>query len=250
VTAPAIAAGETVYDRVARAPHWLVAALAVFVLSLGGAIAGAPRNTPTRDLLLVMHRSVGVTILAVVLFRAIWRGRHPPPPLPPTVMGLERVSPAAPTPLLYLLLIAMPLAGYVDAVAAGHAVSVFGIVSIPPILAENNWLSQVAIAVHLVGSISSTSLSCCTSWALCAMALSNSTACSTAFSQCGSEKPSGANLTLGTRKIFRHARESGHPGLPWREQGATDSAPCGSGPPLSRGRRGRDDGNQVFGPYH
>ncbi|MFL5267630.1 MAG: cytochrome b [Stellaceae bacterium] len=91
MTAPAIAAGETVYDRVARAPHWLVAALAVFVLSLGWAIAGAPRNTPTRDLLLVMHRSVGVTILAVVLFRAIWRWRHPPPPLPPTVMGLERV---------------------------------------------------------------------------------------------------------------------------------------------------------------
>jgi cytochrome b561 len=43
VTAPAIAAGETVYDRVARALHWLVAALAVIVLSLGWAIAGEPR---------------------------------------------------------------------------------------------------------------------------------------------------------------------------------------------------------------
>jgi cytochrome b561 len=43
VTAPAIAAGEAVYDRIARALHWLVAALAVFVLSLGWAIAGAPQ---------------------------------------------------------------------------------------------------------------------------------------------------------------------------------------------------------------
>jgi cytochrome b561 len=114
VTAPAIAAGEAVYDRVARALHWLVAALAVFVLSLGWAIAGAPRNTPTRDLLLVIHRSVGVTIPAVMLLRAIWRWRH-----------------------------------------------------------------------HLVGSISSTSLSCCTSRALCAIALSNATACPTACCRCG-----------------------------------------------------------------
>jgi len=150
VTTPAIAAGEAVYDRVARALHWLVAALAVIVISLGWAIAGAPRNTPTRDLLLVMHRSVGVTILAVMLFRAVWRWRHPPPPLPPAVTGLERVLAGCTHVALYLLLIAMPLAGYVNAAAAGHAVSVFGIVSIPPILAENNLLSQAAIAIHLV----------------------------------------------------------------------------------------------------
>jgi cytochrome b561 len=53
--------------------------------------------------------------------------------------------------ILYLFLIMMPLAGYLNAAAAGHTVKFFGVVSIPPLLPENDRLSQVAIAIHLVG---------------------------------------------------------------------------------------------------
>jgi cytochrome b561 len=52
--------------------------------------------------------------------------------------------------VLYLFLTLMPLAGYLNAAAAGHAVNFFGVVSIPPLLPEDDRLSQVAIAVHLV----------------------------------------------------------------------------------------------------
>lgn len=145
------AAGEPAYDRVARAVHWLVAALAVVVISLGWAIGGAPRGTPTRDLLLLLHRSVGLTILAAMLFRAFWRWRHSPPPLPPRVAALERVLAHGTHAALYVLFVGMPLAGYVNAAAAGHVVSLFGILSIPPLLPENNRLSQATIAAHLVG---------------------------------------------------------------------------------------------------
>ena len=138
------------YDSVARAIHWLVAALAVVVIALGWAIGGAPRNTPTRDLLLVLHRSVGLIILTAMLFRAWWRWRHPAPPLPPHVARFERALAGCTHFFLYVIFIAMPLAGYLNA-AARHAVSFFGLVSIPPMVPEDNRLSQVAIAVHLVG---------------------------------------------------------------------------------------------------
>jgi cytochrome b561 len=150
-TGAAAPRGEATYDGIAQAMHWLVAAFAVLVVALGWAVAGAPRNTPQRDLLLLLHRSVGLTILAAMVFRTGWRWHRPPPPLPPILARSEIALARFTHFVLYLFLILMPLAGYLDAVAAGHAVNFFGVVSIPPPLPENDRLSQVAIAIHLVG---------------------------------------------------------------------------------------------------
>jgi cytochrome b561 len=150
-TGAAAPRGVAAYDSTAQAVHWLVAALAIIAVPLGWAIAGAPRNTPQRDLILLLHRSVGLTILAAMVFRAGWRWHHPPPPLPPVLPRLERAVARLTHFVLYLFLVLMPLAGYLNAAAAGHAVDFFGVVSIPPLLPENDRLSQVAIAIHLVG---------------------------------------------------------------------------------------------------
>jgi cytochrome b561 len=138
------------YDPVARALHWLVAGLVVIVVSLGWAMPGAPRETLSRDLLLLLHRSVGLSILAVMLFRILWRLGHPPPPLPAGFPRIEALAAYADHILLYAVFLVMPLSGYVNAAAAGHSVSFFGVVLIPPLVPANSRLSQVAIAVHLV----------------------------------------------------------------------------------------------------
>ena len=139
------------YDPVARALHWLVAGLALVVVSLGWAIPGAPRESDSRDLLLLLHRSVGLLILALMVFRMVWRLGHPAPPLPAGFPRIEAAAAYADHALLYLLFLVMPLAGYLNAAAAGHAVSFFGVFTIPPLVPENGRLSQAAIAVHLAG---------------------------------------------------------------------------------------------------
>ena len=139
------------YDRVARALHWLVAGLAVVVVSLGVAIPGAPREGESRELLLLLHRSVGLLILGLMVLRAGWRLTHPAPPLPADFPRIEALAAHADQALLYVLFLAMPLSGYLNAAAAGHPVSFFGLVAIPPLVPENPMLSQVANAAHLTG---------------------------------------------------------------------------------------------------
>ena len=151
-TRPAAArSGVASYDSVAQALHWLVAALAAGVVLLGWTIEGTARNTPQRDLLMMVHSSVGLSILGAMLLRAGWRWRHPPPPLPSSLGRLEAALVRCTHLVLYLIFILMPLAGYLNAAAAGHSVNFFGIVTIPAIFPENGRLSRVAIAVHLVG---------------------------------------------------------------------------------------------------
>lgn len=120
-------------------------------MTLGWALLAAPPNTPSREALLLWHRSLGLVILAAMLFRWAWRWRHPPPPLPQAVArpvaALARTTHLG----LYALLIALPVAGYLNAAAAGHAVSLFGLLAVPPLLPRNARLSQAAVALHLAG---------------------------------------------------------------------------------------------------
>lgn len=139
------------YDPVARVVHWTVAVLAILVVALGWAIPSAPRGDDSRETLLFLHRSVGVLILLLMVFRIVWRMTHPPPPLPLGFPRLEAAAAHADHALLYVLFLVMPLSGLLNAAAAGHPVSFFGLFVIPPLIPENPLLAKVAITVHLAG---------------------------------------------------------------------------------------------------
>ena len=150
MTAPArYAPGR--YDGVALSVHWLVAALAVAVVVLGVMIPETPRGSDSRALILLLHRSIGLVILAAMLFRGLWRLSHRPPPLPASLRPIEAFLAHTAHFLLYVVFLAMPLSGYANAAAAGHGVSLFGLVTIPPLIAENQRLAQIAVALHLAG---------------------------------------------------------------------------------------------------
>ncbi len=139
------------YGPVARAVHWAVAALAIIVVALGWAIVGAPRGGDSRELLLLLHRSVGLLILAAMVFRIVWRLTHPPPPLPVGFPRIEAAAAHADHALLYVVFLVMPLTGLFNASAAGHSVSFFGLFAIPPLIPEDPRLAQIVFAIHLAG---------------------------------------------------------------------------------------------------
>jgi cytochrome b561 len=139
------------YGPVAQAVHWTVAVLAFVVVALGWAMLTAARGDDSRELLLFLHRSVGLLILALMVFRTVWRLTHPPPPFPPGFPRSEAAAAHVDHALLYVLFLVMPLTGVLNAAAAGHPVSFFGLFAIPPFLPQDARLSQFAVAIHLAG---------------------------------------------------------------------------------------------------
>ncbi|MFO0456298.1 MAG: cytochrome b [Alphaproteobacteria bacterium] len=119
------------YDRVAVALHWLMAICIIGMLLLGFFW----EDIASRDLKIFainFHKSLGLTLLLLAFFRLYWRLRHPAPALPETMPTLERKAARTAHIALYVLMIAIPLSGwmYVSALAKYPTVY-FGLFTIP-----------------------------------------------------------------------------------------------------------------------
>jgi cytochrome b561 len=83
------------------------------------------------------HKSIGITVLGLVIMRILWRATHPPPPLPPIYRRWERLASHGAHGLLYLVILALPLTGWMHDSAwkegPTHPVRLFWIVPWPRI---------------------------------------------------------------------------------------------------------------------
>jgi cytochrome b561 len=120
------------FGAIARSAHWASALFVLFAWLLETYRGYFPRGAP-RDTALSIHIALGLGVLALVVFRLIWRALDPPPP----EIGNARFDPwlgrvaKAGHGLLYLLLIVTPILGIVLQFSRGQPLPVFGIVSIP-----------------------------------------------------------------------------------------------------------------------
>lgn len=149
----------TRYPPVARVLHWVVAGAIVLQYLLGERAEEAAANNELMVQLaaLAQHKSIGITVLALVLLRILWRFLQPPPPLPdsytntqPTLAKLATAMHVA----LYLLLLFLPLSGWLMSSASAYSVSWFGWVQLPDLLAPDtaakDWLQD---AHHLAAKV-------------------------------------------------------------------------------------------------
>lgn len=98
------------YSTVAILLHWLIAAAIVLQVILGWRMGG--QLTPERYAVFQLHKSVGITILMLSLVRLGWRLANPPPPLPATMARWEKVLAKVTHVGFYVVLIVMPLTGW------------------------------------------------------------------------------------------------------------------------------------------
>ena len=114
------------YTTVAIVLHWLIAAMVIFTFAWGWWMQTLPKAPPgLRADAFNVHKSIGLTILALMIVRLVWRALHAPPPLPPMPTWQARLATGTHV-LLYAALIVMPVAGYIGSVFSGYPVKWFG----------------------------------------------------------------------------------------------------------------------------
>jgi cytochrome b561 len=123
------------YHAVAMMLHWLIAILILTNIGLAwyfNTLHGLAKVGPTQ-----IHKSVGITVLVLSLLRLAWRFVSPPPPLPASVTGWERVAASTVYVLFYVVMIGMPLTGWALSSASRlitiYPITWFGLFQVPAI---------------------------------------------------------------------------------------------------------------------
>lgn len=136
------------WGTAAKLLHWSVALLVLAQFPLGW-LAAAWRVSPVKLDLFVWHKSVGAVVLALMAVRLAWRLVHGAPALPATVPPWAIRSATASHVLLYALLVATPVSGWVVNSAANIPFRIFWLVPLPAIVAPNKAAAEFAAWVHL-----------------------------------------------------------------------------------------------------
>ena len=137
------------YGAVAQLLHWLIVGLVITQFVLGFSAHGLPIGIE-RFVLLVRHKSIGMTILALVLVRLAWRAYSPAPSLPAGMTGFQRVAAHFSHALLYGLLLLLPVVGWITSSASHLTVTWFGLFSFPNLVGPAPGLAKLAKSVHEV----------------------------------------------------------------------------------------------------
>jgi cytochrome b561 len=140
------------YPPPLRALHWLMAAVIFAAIGLGITVINLPRG-PLRVELVELHKSFGLTALALAVLRVLVRLLSRTPPYRPPLGRLNNVAAHAVHGLLYVLMLGLPVSGYVHSMAGKHGFRWFGLFPVPNIVPPNEAADVGAGNAHYLFAI-------------------------------------------------------------------------------------------------
>lgn len=135
------------YTSTAITLHWLIALGIISTFALGLYMTELDLS-PTKLKLYSYHKWIGVTLFTLAIARLGWRLTHPAPPLPDTMPALLRTGATVAHWLLYALMFAIPISGWLMSSAKGFQTVWFGILPLPDLLAKDKALGDTLLLVH------------------------------------------------------------------------------------------------------
>ncbi|MEL1263612.1 cytochrome b [Pseudoxanthomonas putridarboris] len=127
--------------------HWVIVALILVMAYLGLTMGDLP-NGPRKINVYALHKSIGLTILALVVLRVAWRlYAGAPAAVPGTPTWQQRIASVTHV-LLYALLLAIPLSGWVLNSSAGYPLQWFKLFNLPAIAGRSDRVHELAEDAH------------------------------------------------------------------------------------------------------
>lgn len=136
------------YGFLSKFLHWVMAAMIVALIAVGYYMTGLDKEDPGRINIYNMHKAVGALTLMLLILRIVWLRLSPAPELPGVFSDKEKRVTKGMQSLLYLLMVLVPVSGYVMSTAAGYPVSFFGLFDMPVLLEKNKPLADFAHEAH------------------------------------------------------------------------------------------------------
>lgn len=142
------------YGLISKALHWLMALAIIIMIIVGLSMGSVDKSDPLRGDLYLLHKSTGVVLLLLLVFRLLWLFVISPAPKAPAELApFERKLSTAIKHSLYLLMLLVPVSGYCMSSFGGHAINVYGWFELPMLFEKNKALGGFFHEVHEIAGI-------------------------------------------------------------------------------------------------
>jgi cytochrome b561 len=138
------------YGSFAKFLHWAIVLLILPQYFLMEGAEEFPEGSQQAAQLVDLHKSLGLLVLILAVVRIAWKIINRPHPAPIGDVAWQRKAAAAGHGMLYLLILLQPLSGWILVSTADYPLSLFGWLTVPPIVGPNHDLHETMEEVHEV----------------------------------------------------------------------------------------------------
>jgi len=139
---------STGYGLVTKLLHWSIALSILGLIGLGWYMVDLTYYDPWYHRTLELHRVLGLAVLGAAALFLVWKRISPSPALPLTVPRGQQVAAALVHHVLILMMLLLPVTGYLISTSAGQGVPVYGWFEVPALWKVGDATRDLVIAIH------------------------------------------------------------------------------------------------------
>jgi cytochrome b561 len=136
------------YGSVARSLHWIIAFFFLGLFATMWMVEVLPEEHPLIGTLFMIHKSLGTTLMPLILLRIFWRFYSPAPQSVPMPIAMDHASQIV-HGLLYAIMLSQPISGFLMSILSGYSINLFQLFTIPALKTPNLIWGKAFNQIHV-----------------------------------------------------------------------------------------------------